>query len=651
MSARILRMSQTVIDVLMLALAFALAFVIRFDGLPPESMFGRLIFTGPYVIGFQYAVLLAFGVHRFSWRYVGLGDVGRILVACGAASVGLVLGRAITGNLADDSRFARAAVVPYGVIAIDAFLVVLLVVGVRVVRRVQAERGESVSRRPQARALAVPTLLVGAGQAGVLVARELARRPDLNVRPVGFVDDDPRKAGTIIHGIPVVGRTAELPHLCETHGARQALITMANVPGDAIRRIRRLCEEAGIPAKIIPGIYEIVRGSVNLSRIRDIAIEDLLRREPVELDLEALAKFVSGKTVMVTGAGGSIGSELCRQLARFHPRTLALVERGENPLFHIHRELVAAHADVHIEPYIADVTDAQRMQTVVHAVRPAIILHAAAHKHVPIMELCPGEAIKNNVFGTKTIADLAASAGVEAFVMISTDKAVNPSSVMGASKRAAELYVQSLAARAPRTRFVTVRFGNVLGSEGSVVPVFRQQIAQGGPITITHPDMRRYFMTIPEACQLVLQAGAMGRGGEIFILDMGEPVRIVDLAHDLISLSGLRPGDDIQIEFTGTRPGEKLFEELATDAEHADKTHHPKIFVGRLSPMGLDDVERHLSDLASCLDPGEPTAVKLALGRMIPEYHSTQSVPPPPLQTAQVGPSSEVLPLSEPVAH
>jgi FlaA1/EpsC-like NDP-sugar epimerase len=419
----------------------------------------------------------------------------------------------------------------------------------------------------------------------------------------------------------VLGTTYQLTELAERSGAKQVLITIANAPGSDIRRIKAACDEAHLPAKIIPGIYEIVGGQVNLSRIRSVSIEDLLGREAVHLEMEAIAGALAGKVVFVTGAGGSIGSELCRQIARFHPRQLVLVEQAENALFNIHRELLAMGEGLgaRVVPAIGDVTDAARMEALFLKHRPQVVFHAAAHKHVPMMEWNPGEAVRNNVFGTRCVADLADKYGVAEFVMISTDKAVNPTSVMGASKRTAELYIQTLSQKS-QTRFVAVRFGNVLGSAGSVIPIFQEQIARGGPVTVTHPDMKRYFMTIPEACQLVLQAGTMGKGGEIFILDMGEPVKIIDLARDLITLSGFVPGEDIEIELTGLRPGEKLFEELAVTGEHVDKTRHPKIFVNKGVAPQAGALEEKLVALKSVVDAPEAVSVRAKLKDLVPEY-------------------------------
>lgn len=625
MRKHLTRASQVAVDLAVLATAYALGFAIRFEGIPPATLVGRMFLTMPYVALLLYGALVAFGVPRFAWRYVGLREVTRILLAVTVGTLALVAVRIVFGALQVQYPYLVHGVVPYGVIAIFFGLSFIGITGVRALRRMLAERASGLNHR--ATRERIPTMLVGAGQAGFIVVRELANHHDLGIAPVGFLDDDLLKVGTTVHGIPVLGTTADLGELCARIGARQILITIANAPGQDIRRIRKLCDEAGLPAKIIPGIYEIVGGTVNLSRIRDVAIEDLLGREPVCLDTDAIAKDVRGRTVLVTGAGGSIGSELCRQLCKFAPETLVLVERSENALFNIHRELLPLAGDVQLVAFVGDVGDATRMTTAFVEHSPAVVFHAAAHKHVPMMEWNPGEAVKNNVFGTRTIATLAHEHGVDAFVMISTDKAVNPSSVMGATKRVAELVIQSLA-HASKTRFVTVRFGNVLGSAGSVIPIFKEQIEAGGPVMVTHPEMRRYFMTIPEACQLVLQAGSMGLGGEIFVLDMGEPVKIVDLARDLIALSGLREGDDIEIQFSGVRPGEKLFEELSTHEEQADKTRHPKIFVGRVPKQDPQRVESSLAALGDAVArTASPDAMRAALRAAVPEFAQGASKP------------------------
>jgi FlaA1/EpsC-like NDP-sugar epimerase len=621
MSRTLTRAAQVSLDLLVLSLAYWLAFLFRFEFHLDRSWVDIALLNWTATVAVAYGSLVALGVPRYSWRFVSLREVTRIGLAIGLSST-ILFGLRVAGQAW--ANVHNIFLVPLGALAMNTVLAFVALIGVRAVRRVVGERNERRRRTPEGERTRV--LLVGAGAAGVVVARELNARPDLGLVAVGFVDDDPLKVGTHIAGLPVLGASADIAAIAERKRVQRVLITIANAPGPAVRAIALRCKDAGLDTKIIPGIYEIVGDQVNLSRIRDVAIEDLLGREPVQLDEIQVADSITGRLVMITGAGGSIGSEVCRQVARFGPGRLVLVERFENALFDIHRELVAAFPGVTIEPCVADLSDVPRMRRIFDGTRPDVVFHAAAHKHVPMMELNPGEAIKNNIGGTRIVADLADEFGVGQFVMISTDKAVNPTSVMGATKRVAEIYIQALAHRS-KTRFVTVRFGNVLGSNGSVIPIFKEQIARGGPVTVTHPDMCRYFMTIPEASQLVLQAGAMGQGGEIFILDMGEPVKIVDLAKDLIRLSGLRPGEDIELKFTGMRPGEKLFEELSTDAEHTDKTKHPKIFIGRVDPSAYADVTSALVELLGQADDADPAALRTALAKIVPEYTAGRTTP------------------------
>jgi FlaA1/EpsC-like NDP-sugar epimerase len=618
------RTVQIAIDIAILSLAYWLAFLFRFEFSMPRTWFRVLLVTWPYVVILQYAALAAFGVPRLSWRYISIGDVSRVVSAVMAANAVMLLIR-LAGPLANTPL--EIVVIPLGVIAMNFALALLGLVGIRAFRRLQGEANDR--KQQEAGAERHRVLLIGAGQAGVMVAREIMNRPDLGLQPVGFLDDDPAKLATSIGGLPVLGRTSEVREVAERKRIERALITIANAPGHQIRRIAELCRDADLDTKIIPGIYEIVGEKVNLSRIREVAIEDLLGRAPVQLDEAVVGSSIRSRVVLITGAGGSIGSELCRQVARFGPSRLVLVERYENALFEIHRELTQAFPHVPIEPCVADVCEPTRMEQVFVATKPELVFHAAAHKHVPMMEWNPCEAVKNNIGGTRIVAELSDNHGVQRFVLISTDKAVNPTSVMGATKRIAEIFVQALSRRSA-TKFVTVRFGNVLGSAGSVIPIFREQIAKGGPVTVTHPEMRRYFMTIPEASQLVMQAGAMGEGGEIYILDMGEPVKIVDLARDLITLSGLRPDDDVEIRFSGVRPGEKLFEELSTDAEHADKTKHPKVFIGRTKSHAWEAVSIGLDALIALAKDAHVERVRAALGELVPEYAAAR---PPATRT------------------
>jgi FlaA1/EpsC-like NDP-sugar epimerase len=578
------RAAQRILDVVVLVAALWLACLLRFDfRIPMGEAISTLVQT-PIVVVVQLAALGWFGVNQFIWRYVGLAEMAAFVRAMLVSALVLVALRLSLPSILHVWR------VPLSVTLVDAVLAFGGVVALRVARRAYFERYEQHHTLPGGR-VRKPVLFVGAGRAGIMAAREVQNTNELDIEVRGFVDDDPMKQGSVIHGVKVLGTTAALPTLVREHGIDHVVITIARAPRGSMRRIIEICEQNDIRARVIPGLFELLDGKVQVNRIRDVDIEDLLGRDPVQLDPRDVSAFLENKVVLITGAGGSIGGELCRQVVRFGPKALVLVEQAENALFLIHKELQALAPDVHIVPVIADIVDVTRMEHVLSQHKPHAIFHAAAHKHVPMMEENPGEAVKNNVFGTRGLVDLADKHEVERFVMISTDKAVNPTSVMGATKRTAELYLQAKA-RTSRTRFVAVRFGNVLGSNGSVVPLFKEQIARGGPVKVTHPDMKRYFMTIPEASQLVLQAGTMGHGGEIFILDMGEPVKIVDLARDLISLSGLRPGVDIQIEFIGLRPGEKLFEELSVADENADTTRHPKIFVGKLRALSIEVVAR-----------------------------------------------------------
>ena len=580
-------------------------------------MLKRLLFTWPYLVGLEYAVLTAFGVPRFAWRFIGLREATRVLQAMALVTAAAPVARLLASQYLVEVPAAQYVLVPIGVNGLNFALGFLAITGVRALRRIVVERA-SVQRLQLTSAKRVPTLLVGAGQAGALVARELEKRPDLGIEAVGFLDDERNKTGTMIHGIAVLGTTEDMAKYAAHTGARQALVTIADMDPSALRRIVKQCEIAGLPAKLLPGLYQVIEGQMSLGRLRDVSIEDLLGRESVSLNMAQVSGFLRQKRVLVTGAGGSIGSELCRQVARFGPSQLILVERAEFALFTIEQELRRTHPSLTLLARICDVCDTDRLDAVFGNDRPQVVFHAAAHKHVPMMEYNPGEALKNNVFGTKAVADCADRHAVENFVLISTDKAVNPSSIMGATKRVAEMYVQAISGRSS-TKYVAVRFGNVLGSAGSVVPIFKEQIANGGPVTVTHPEMQRYFMTIPEASQLVMQAAAMGNGGEIFVLDMGEPVKIVDLANDLIRLSGLVPDVDIKIEFGGTRPGEKLFEEIGVDTERMTKTTHPKIFIGRLAPISVPEVATKLERLQSVRSSMSADEVRSTLKAVVPE--------------------------------
>ena len=500
----------------------------------------------------------------------------------------------------------------------DLFATVLILAGLRMVIRLYHEEFCAVESGRLKR-----FLIVGAGNTGEALLREIHRMPVAQYEVVGFIDDAPVKQGTDIHGIPVLGTVEQMPKICADRHIEEIAIAMPSATHQQLRRVIQVCEGTKIRFRTVPSMTDIASGRFRVSQIRDVDINDLLGREAVQLDLNLIEIFVKDKTILVTGAGGSIGSEMCRQVCTFEPRQLLLLEQAENPLFFIERELQKSFSKIPLESAIADITDKTRIEQIFSRYYPQVVIHAAAHKHVPLMEQNPGEAIKNNILGTRVIADAADAFGTECFVMISTDKAVNPTSVMGASKRVAEIYIQDLN-KTSKTHFVTVRFGNVLGSNGSVVPIFKQQIAAGGPVTVTHPEMRRYFMTIPEASQLVLQAAAMGNGGEIFVLNMGEPVKIVDLAHELITLSGFRPGEDIEIEFTGLRPGEKLFEELSIEGEDMAATRHPKIAVWKNISKDRETIRADIEKLLRVAHTQDRSQIVRVLKELVPNFIGQQ---------------------------
>jgi FlaA1/EpsC-like NDP-sugar epimerase len=622
---KLLALGKLATEAFIVSAAFCLAFLLRFEGSLPTKFTEAMLCYLPFVLVIKLAVLAYTGRFKTPWRYVNLREAVRIFTWLWAVSM-LLFVWAVARRLLP-WEWAHELVLPVGIIIFDLVLCFLGLVGVRSVVRLLNEKREhrAVVKTTGDR---VPTLLYGAGRAGAMVAKEILARPDSGIQLVGFLDDDEHLFGMVVEGLPVLGSACHVDRVIQRHNVRQVIITIAKGQEEATPRIARICEKAGLQTKIIPPLHEIVKGNINLGRLREVSIEDLLRRSPVQLDLSEVEKIVKNQVVLVTGAGGSIGSELCRIVARLRPATLVLVEQAENSLFHVHNSLLEAFLGLHVVPCIADICDEPRMDAIFAEWRPPLVFHSAAHKHVPMMEWNPGEAIKNNILGTKMIATLADAWQVERFVMISTDKAVNPTSVMGVSKRVAELFIQSFAQKSS-TSFMTVRFGNVLGSAGSVIPTFQRQIAQGAPVTVTHPEMQRYFMTIPEACQLVLQAAAMGKGGELFILDMGEPVKIVDLARDLIRLSGLVPDVDVQIRFTGLRPGEKLFEELSLGEEDTMKTKHPRIFIGKVKAANFHWLSNLIDDLDESAIAHDVSRIYGKLKEIVPEYqcnHTRQDV-------------------------
>jgi FlaA1/EpsC-like NDP-sugar epimerase len=567
--------------------------------------------------------VIVFGYFRLYagwWQYVSVQDLVETFKAS-HISTGIILGIVyLCKALNLYGAIQYRLMVPDTVFIIDWAATIALVGGLRFFVRIIRE-----GSRPVSPAGLTRVLIVGAGDVGEGVLRELYRLPVERYHVVAFVDDDLRKRGIRIHGVPVLGGVADLASVAQDQKVEEVVIALAQPTRDDLRRIIEVCKGQRLTFRIVPGVAEL------LTRLREVDINDLLGREPITLDIEGIGHFLAGKTVLVTGAGGSIGAELCRQIAGFKPASLVLLEQAENNLFYIDRELRQTRPELQVVPVIADIGDRVRLENVFRRYRPAVIFHAAAHKHVPMMEINPGEAIKNNVFGTKNVADMACRYRCGAFVLISTDKAVNPTSIMGCTKRIAGMYCQCLARQpgSAGTKFVVVRFGNVLDSTGSVVPIFREQIARGGPVTVTHPEMRRYFMTIPEATQLVIQAGVMGRSGEIMLLDMGAPVKIVDLARDMITLSGFRPDIDIKIEFQGLRPGEKLFEELRTSAEDILPTPHKKIFVWQSRYCCLEDMQAALKRLAAVTDGASFAEVYKVLKSIVPEYQPPAEPPVP----------------------
>ncbi len=615
---RVFRISHFVaakffVDLLLWLAAAPLAFALRVDNIAKyaPAIYFYTLASAPIKLG----LLWLNDLHKQAWRRVGMYDFYALLRAVGVYSA-IMISLAWLWRIFHVSRSSLA--MPRSVPFIEALLSILLLGGVRFLGRWWNETRArwDARRRPLRR-----VLLVGAGEAGAMMAREMRRHPEMGLSPIAFLDDDPTKRGTKILGVPVVGALGDLPKAVRDLKPDEVLICMPSASGDTIRRIIESCQKEGVAYRTIPALYEILSGEVLIQQIREVRLEDLLRREPVRLDLDSIASYLGGKTVLVTGAGGSIGSEIVRQVIKFRPRLLVLLGRGENSLYQIEKEIKFEWPELNYRVVVADVRDYERLRLVFRRLRPQIVFHAAAHKHVPLMEINPEEAVINNIFGTRNVVRVAEEFGVERLVNISTDKAVNPTSVMGASKRAAEFVVQAAAARASDGRaFVSVRFGNVLGSRGSVVPLFQEQIRRGGPVTVTHPEIRRYFMTIPEAAQLVLQAGGLGDNGAVYVLDMGEPIKIADLARDLIRLSGFSE-DEIPIVFTRLRPGEKLYEELLTAEEGVVLSRHEKIFVARTAPVDEKWLEEHLELLYQAARSGDGRRIREILQLMIPTYH------------------------------
>jgi len=596
------RALQFLADAVLAAAAFALAFVLRFldaDAIP-ERYVDMLAASVVFVALGKAAIFTMLGLHAKWWRYFLTRDFPALLRATALASAALVVVFTVVSPFDDN--------LPRSVVVFDFILTTALLAGARIVTRLWIERPSKEQRASKSRG----SLIVGAGSGGQMVVRELQLNPALGVRAIGFVDDDPRKRGMGLLGLRVLGTTDQIEDVLERQKPDEVVIAIPSAPGELRARVVAACRERQIPVRTLPTVFELLRGGVQLTRqLREVQVEDVLGRDPVRMELDRVGAYLEDKVVLVTGAGGSIGAELSRQISRVRPRLIVLLDHAEDNLFQIERELTEQWHFTRCEAVLADCKEGDRMLEVMSRFRPDIVFHAAAYKHVGLMEMNPLEAVRNNAIATKVTAETAAVSGTSRFVLVSTDKAVNPQTVMGASKAMAEWIVAAAGQRHATTRFVSVRFGNVLGSSGSVVPIFRSQIEQGGPVTVTHPDMERYFMTIPEAVQLVIKAGDLGAGtGEVFVLEMGEPVKIVDLARNMISLAGYEPDTEIAIEFTSPRRGEKLGEELLNADERAQPTSAERIVRAvRGAPLDPEWVERTVESLTDLVASGDETGL------------------------------------------
>lgn len=605
------------LDALIVSVAIILAYFLRFEFQVVQQYFVLL----PYVITVHiFLIFIAFNwvkMYRRVWQYASIGELVSLVKA---TTISEIIFYAI--HMTVQIKYPEL-VVPRSIYLLSW---VLITTGVGTSRLAWRMFRDSYFKiQPHHRR----TLIVGAGKAGALIAKELKHATDSELYPVAFIDDDRSKWDLEVMGLPVLGGREQIPEVVDKYHIQKIIIAIPSASKAETAKVLDICKTTKAKIKILPRVSDLISSKVSVSMIREVSVEDLLGRDPVQVDLEGIANYVTHQVVLVTGAGGSIGSELCRQVCPFNPKKLLLLGHGENSIYDIELELKNSFPGVKLETIIANIQDHLRIREVFDTYRPSVVFHAAAHKHVPLMECNPAEAVKNNILGTKNMAECAHEYGTLRFVMISTDKAVNPTSVMGATKRIAEMFIQGLA-RVSQTKFVAVRFGNVLGSRGSVIPLFKQQIQQGGPVTVTHPDMVRYFMTIPEAVQLVIQAGALANGGEVFILDMGKPVKIADLARDLICLSGLEPDTDIKIIYTGIRPGEKLFEEILTSEEGISATKHNRIFVGKPGEFSWEELQfmiRKLEQVATKKEAlNRPEEIKELLSQIVPTYFKENGV-------------------------
>lgn len=593
------------IDFILVSLSIYLGLFLRFDGKIIEPFLSRFINSFAFLAIINIIIYYLFGIYHSLWRNASIDELAMLMFATVTASItDLFVGYILNIRL------------PRSVYVISWLLTFMLMgsfrISYRVLRRIKNMNIPLHDKRKR-------VMVIGGGDAGSMVIKELKTAGYMQYHPVAVIDDDKWKQNLKIHGVPVMGDRNNICEIAEKEAIDEIIIALPSVDKKEVSEILDICKKTKCKLKILPGVYEIIDDRVRLSQIRDVSIDDLLGRDEVKLNMQEVSGYLKDEVVLVTGGGGSIGSELCRQIARFRPRKLIILDIYENNAYDLQNELLHIYKkDINLDVVIASVRDKKRLRQVFETYRPGVVFHAAAHKHVPLMEMNPAEAVKNNIFGTLNTAQCADEFGAKRFVLISTDKAVNPTNIMGATKRVAEMIIQSMD-KLSKTEFVAVRFGNVLGSNGSVIPLFKKQIADGGPVTVTHPEITRFFMTIPEAARLVIEAGAMAKGGEIFILDMGKPVKILDLAKDLIRLSGFEPDRDIKIEFTGLRPGEKLYEELLLAEEGIQSTVHEKIFIGKPLDIEYMDLMEKLRKLELCMD--DPVKLRECMAIIVPTYN------------------------------
>ncbi|MFW6274059.1 MAG: polysaccharide biosynthesis protein [Halanaerobium sp.] len=550
--------------------------------------------------------LLFSNIYKSMWKYASMAELYSIIKITALINTSYII-----------LYFFFNISFPRSIVVINSMTDLMLLGGSRFTLRML--RDNLVRKKADNHNARVRALIIGAGDAGEIIVRELNRHPEIGISVVGLIDDDPAKQHLEIHGHKVLGTREDIPKYIKSFDVHEVIIAIPSADGPTIKELYKLSCKKGVRVKIVPGVYEILNGDVNLSQIREVKVEDLLRRDPVDLKTEEISEYLRDRTVLVTGGGGSIGSEICRQVANFNPAEIIILDINENSTYFLELEMENKFPHLKITPIIGSIRDKAKLEQVFSEYQPEVVFHAAAHKHVPLMESSPEEAVKNNILGSKKLAETADQYQVKSFVLVSTDKAVNPTNVMGASKRAAEMIIQSMSEKS-RTKFMAVRFGNVLGSKGSVIPIFKRQIAVGGPVTVTHEEITRYFMTIPEAAQLVIQAGALGQGGEVFVLDMGEPVRIRELAEDLITLSGLTPYKDIDIEIVGLRPGEKLYEELLLETEESTATQHERIFINHLGLVEEDKLHSVLKRLEFLAKKKDERGIISNLGKLVASY-------------------------------